>query len=448
MSLLVILVIPGRDSELWLVRTSFTSILTPSTPRSNNSLTRRCAANRSRSAVAWSWRAPTKPRRMESAPACRDLGQGCCAPSSSRCPATFPSIQGSATKCFQSATTTRRSSKRSRLTKRSSTCPAVAICLVVPGALGQDLRARVLTETGLPISVGVARTKFLANIASQVAKPDGIIVVPPDHELDFLHPLPVRLMWGVGPVTQAKLAEYGVETSETWPGFPKSTLAGRLGAGPPAICTPCRGTTIREECEVGFGLSRSARKADSVAVTSTNDFINRVLHDLSDRVGSRLRSKVRAGRTITVRIRFGDMTAITRSLTLRAPVASTEALYTASRMLVRNGLDDHPEHDQVSLLAVGVSGLSVGTALQLELPLDFDDVLRPGSEIGRKRHDLDKAIDGLRDRFGKAAVGTAATTLLNDHSSVAEEFRSLPRRVEQSKGRPDATLDTCRISER
>ena len=122
------------------------------------------------------------------------------------------------------------------------------------------------------------------------------------------------------------------------------------------------------------------------------------------------------------------MTAITRSLTLGAPVASTEALYTASRKLVRIGLDDHPEHDQVSLLALGVSALSVGTALQLELPLDLNDILRPGSEIGRKRHDLDKAIDGLRDRFGKSAVGTAATTLLNDHSTVAEEFRELTQK--------------------
>ena len=297
-----------------------------------------------------------------------------------------------------------------------------------PGALGQNLRARVLTETGLPISVGVARTKFLAKIASQVAKPDGIIVVPPDHELDFLHPLPVRLMWGVGPVTQAKLAEYGVETIGDLAGFPKSTLAGRLGGGaarhlhalswnndPRGVRGGVRAKSVSSQS--GFGR----RDID-------HDFINRVLHDLSDRVGSRLRNKDRAGRTITVRIRFGDMTAITRSLTLRAPVASTEALYTASRMLVRNGLDDHPEHDQVSLLAVGVSGLTVGTALQLELPLDLDDVLRPGSETARKRFDLDKAIDGLRDRFGKAAVGTAATTLLNDHSSVAEEFRELAQK--------------------
>lgn len=298
-----------------------------------------------------------------------------------------------------------------------------------PGRLGADLRRRVLEETGLPISVGVARTKFLAKIASQVAKPDGMIVVPVRYELEFLHPLPVRLMWGVGPVTQAKLAEYGVETIGDLAGFPESSLGGRLGKGiarhlhalswnrdPRGVSTGHRAKSVSSQS--GFGR----RDIDQ-------DHINRVLHGLSDRVAARLRDKDRAGRTITVRIRFGDMSSITRSLTLGAPISSTEALYTAAKRLVADGLGDHPEHEQISLLAVGVSGLSYGTALQLELPLDFGtSVLTPGSEIGRRHHDLDRAVDRVRERFGKDAVAHAAGALSRDRGLVADEFRELAQK--------------------
>lgn len=298
-----------------------------------------------------------------------------------------------------------------------------------PGQLGADLRRRVLDETGLPISVGVARTKFLAKIASQVAKPDGMIVVPVAYELEFLHPLPVRLMWGVGPVTQGKLAEYGVETIGDLAGLPESSLGGRLGKGiarhlhalswnrdPRGVSTGHRAKSVSSQS--GFGR----RDIDQ-------DHINRVLHGLSDRVAGRLRDKDRAGRTITARIRFGDMTSITRSLTLGAPIASTEALFIAAKRLVGDGLDDHPEHDQISLLAVGVSGLSYGTALQLELPLDFGtSVLQPGSEAGRRHHDLDKAVDRVRARFGRNAVSHAAGALSKDRGLVADEFRELAQK--------------------
>ena len=155
-------------------------------------------------------------------------------------------------------------------------------------------------------------------------------------------------------------------------------------------------------------------------------FINRILHD---RVASRLRDKDRAGKTITVRIRFGDMTSITRSVTLGAAVASTEGLYDAALDLVATGLGDHPEHDEISLLSVGTSGLTYGSALQLELPLVFDDTpLRPGSELGRKHHDLDRAVDTVRERFGRNAVGHAAAKLSPDRQSVPDEFRELAQK--------------------
>ena len=298
-----------------------------------------------------------------------------------------------------------------------------------PGSIARSIRQRVQYETGLAISIGVARTKFLAKIGSQVAKPDGVIVVPVDYELDFLHPLPVRLMWGVGPVTQAKLAEYGVETIGDLAELPETTLGGRLGKGiakhlsalswnldPRGVTPTHRAKSVSSQS--GFGR----RKINQT-------FINKILHDLADRVASRLRKKDRNGRTITVRIRFGDMTSITRSLTLNAPVSTTEALYDAALDLVAAGLGDHPEHDEISLLSVGASGLSYGTALQLELPLLFDDTrLRPGSELGRKHHALDEAIDLVRERYGRSALGHAATALSREGSGVADEFRELAQR--------------------
>lgn len=298
-----------------------------------------------------------------------------------------------------------------------------------PSVMGRRIRQRVLGETGLPISVGVARTKFLAKIASQVAKPDGMIVVPVAHELAFLHPLPVRLMWGVGPVTQDKLRQYGVETIGDLAGLPESTLAGRLGGG---IARHLHALSWNRDPR-GVSTSRRAKSISSQSGFGRRDiddeFINRVLHDLADRVGTRMRANERAGRTITVRLRFGDMTSITRSLTLAAPISSTGGLYGAARTLVRSGLADHPQHGQISLLSVGVSGLSVGTALQLELPLNFDDTeLRPGTEASRRQHDLDRAVDALRLRFGRQAVGHAASALSPDRHSVPDEFRKLAQR--------------------
>ena len=298
-----------------------------------------------------------------------------------------------------------------------------------PGAIARAIRRRVQEETGLAISIGVARTKFLAKIGSQVAKPNGMVVVPIDCELEFLHPLPVRLMWGVGPVTQAKLGEYGVETIGDLAGLPESTLGGRLGKGVARHLSALswnldpRGVTPIHRAKSVSSQSGFGRRIIDQA------FINKILHDLSDRVASRLRKRDRAGRTITVRVRFGDMTTIARSLTLSAPVSTTEALYDAALELVACGLADHPEHEEISLLSVGVSGLFLGTALQLELPLVFDDTpLRPGSELGRKHHALDRAIDTVRERFGREAVGHAASTLGREGSGVADEFRELAQR--------------------
>ena len=189
------------------------------------------------------------------------------------------------------------------------------------------LRADVKRETGLIVSVGAARTKFLAKIASRVAKPDGLVIVPPDDELDFLHALPVGLIWGVGPVTERRLAELGVATVAELAAVGERALRARLGNAAGRYLhalawnrDPRPVVTRRSARSVGAQSAFGRDRHDS-------ELRRRVLARLADRVGSRLRKKGRAGRTIGVRVRFADLQAVTRATTLAAPVSSTEAIF-------------------------------------------------------------------------------------------------------------------------
>ena len=233
----------------------------------------------------------------------------------------------------------------------------------------------------------------------------------------------------MGPATQAKLAEYGVETIGDLADLPKTTLGGRLGKGVARHLSALswnrdpRGVTPMHSAKSVSSQSGFGRRKINHA------FINKTLHDLADRVASRLRKKDRNCRTITVRIRFGDMSSITRSLTLAPRCRPRKRCTTHRSSWSPPASPIIQKHDEVSLLSVGASGLSFGTALQLELPLVFDDTsLRLGSELGRKHHDLDKAIDSVRDRFGRDALGHAASTLSKEGSGVAEEFRELAQK--------------------
>src|ERR1700688_3996646 len=192
-----------------------------------------------------------------------------------------------------------------------------------PAEIASAIRRRVRSELGLPISVGVARTKHLAKIASQVAKPDGLVVVDPDRELDFLHRLPVELMWGVGPVTKARLAEIGVLTIGQLAKTPGCSLERLLG--------PAAGEKLaalawnRDPREIN--ANRRARSAGAQAATRREPAEERVfrpaLLHLADRIGTRLRAKSRPGRTVTVRVRFANLDSVTRSVTLDAPISAT-----------------------------------------------------------------------------------------------------------------------------
>jgi DNA polymerase IV len=294
-----------------------------------------------------------------------------------------------------------------------------------PAEIARTIRRRVRTELGLAISVGVARTKHLAKIASQVAKPDGLVVVDPGTELDFLHNLPVELMWGVGPVTKERLAAIGVRTIGQLANTPGRSLVALLGPAASEKLTalawnrdPRQIRTQRRARSAGAQSALGKKPAQERVIVPT-------LRHLADRVASRLRAKSRPGRTVTVRVRFADLRSITRSTTLDAPIASTVTLAEIAEELVHKALAHHPDEKIISLLAISVSHLEKRVDMQLELPLALDDDERlPGSKRGVARWLADRAVDAIRDRFGWEAVGYGSVAL-GLSRSVPDAFREL-----------------------
>ena len=294
-----------------------------------------------------------------------------------------------------------------------------------PQSMAQTVRERVRNEVGLPISVGVARTKHLAKIASQVAKPDGLIVVDPATELDFLHDLPVGLMWGVGPVTKARLAEMGIHTigqlAET-PGRSLQRLlgnavGGKLGAlawnrDPRDVETHHRARSVSAQSALG-------------KKPASDEVIGATLRHLADRVATRLRAKSRAGRTVTARVRFSDLRSVTRSVTLPAAISATVILADIAKDLVHTALQDHPGEETISLLAIAVSHLEQDAVLQLELPFELEhEERRPGTKKGAARWVLDRSVDKVRDKFGRESVGYGSVEL-GERRSIPDQFREL-----------------------
>ena len=294
-----------------------------------------------------------------------------------------------------------------------------------PAEIAKAIRRRVRAELGLPISVGVARTKHLAKIASQVAKPDGLVVVDPDTELDFLHDLPVELMWGVGPVTKARLAEIGVLTIGQLARRPRGSLEPLLGhAVGQKLAALARNRDPRE-----IKTHRRARSAGAQSAIGKKPAEVRVfrptLRHLADRVGTRLRAKSRLGRTVSVRVRFADLRSVTRSVTLPAPISATAILAEIAEDLVRRVLANHPDEQTISLLAISVSNLEKHSVVQLELPLGLEhEERRPGTKRGMARWVVDRAVDTIRDRFGWESVGYGSAAL-EASRSVPDEFREL-----------------------
>lgn len=291
-----------------------------------------------------------------------------------------------------------------------------------PAQIATAIRARVRDEIGLPLSVGIARTKHLAKVASQVAKPDGLVVVEPGDEKAFLDPLPVGLIWGVGPATRHRLADSGVMTigdlSRTSSSLLQQVLGEAAGAKLSALSAnidPRRIQTSRRAKSVGAQAALGLRRP-------TPGLLRETLGYLADRVAARLRAAERAGRTVTVRVRFEHLRSVTRSVTLPAAVSTTLTLTEVAVQLATAALESER---QVSLLGISVSNLIDQPALQLELPLGLGDHrLRPGSTIGSDRWSVDRSMDAIRAKFGKQAVGYA-TVLFGNEDRVPDEFRAL-----------------------
>ena len=261
--------------------------------------------------------------------------------------------------------------------------------LVGPDRLiAERLRERVAGEVGLALSVGAASTKFLAKVASAVSKPDGLLVVPDGGELEFLHPLPVGRLWGVGPVTESALSELGIRTVAEVAELDPATLAGALGPAASRHLHALASNRDPRSVEVGrrrrsIGSQRSFRAGTVDRAGAQN-----LLLDIVERVARRLRAGSRIGRTVVVRVRLADFSNLTRSRTLVESTNETGAiLQTATELL--DGAWLEVEGRGITKVGVAVSGLTDDDAVQLALPFAKASGLR-----------LDAAVDEIRDRFG------------------------------------------------
>lgn len=267
-------------------------------------------------------------------------------------------------------------------------------------SIAATLRHRVLSEVGLPLSVGVATTKFLAKVASAVSKPNGLLVVEAGRELDFLHPLPIERLWGVGPVTSTKLRSRGLNTVADLASLDETQLISILGPGwgrhVHALCHN------RDHRRVDTGRRRrsigSQRSFPRGGITPESADL--MLLDVVERVMGRLRRADRVARTVTVRLRFGDFVNATRSHTLPQATNTTSVALLAGRRLLH---DAWPDIEQRGLTKIGFALSGLGSADAVQLALSFD-----GLTGGRDRSSLDRAVDEIAERFGRQTVRRTA----------------------------------------
>jgi DNA polymerase-4 len=257
------------------------------------------------------------------------------------------------------------------------------------------LRTDVRDQVGLPITVGVARTKFLAKVASGVAKPDGLLVVAPDRELAFLHPLAVERLWGVGRVTAERLRARGIATVGDVARLPEEVLTSMLGRASGGHLhalahnrdpRPVQPGRRRRSIGSQHALGRLPRSLDTV---------DAVLVSLVDRVARRMRTSGRVCRTVVLRLRFDDLSRATRSCTLRRATSETHTILETARWLFAAAV---PMIEQRGLTLVGVSAVNLGDGDAVQLTLPFD------RRSGTHSQALDASLDGVRERFGTAAV--------------------------------------------
>ena len=284
------------------------------------------------------------------------------------------------------------------------------------------IRHQVRDEIGLAVSVGVATTKHLAKVASQVAKPDGLVVVPAGGEVEFLRPLPVERLWGVGKVTTGKLHRAGIETVGELASTSIEALTAWLGPGAAHhLSAMARNEDSRPVRRRARAKSVGSQQALGRGLTDLGE-LDAVILALADRVGRRMRSKGRVGRTVTVRLRFPGPRLLTRSETLEAPIAGTAAIETVASRLLRSAMDDSTE--PATLVGIAVSGLIDDASIQMELGLEEGEVERAGSQAADTGAAVDRQVDEIRRKFGNAAV-TRAGLLGRQDRDAPDEFRKL-----------------------
>lgn len=271
-----------------------------------------------------------------------------------------------------------------------------------PRDIAATLRAEVRRRAGLPITVGIARTKFLAKVASRQGKPDGLLVVEPHEELSFLRPLPVQALWGVGAITAEKLRVYRIHTVADIADLGESTLASMVGRAmghqlhclannvdPRRVQGGRRRRSIGAQCALG----RRRRSTDEIDAIATQ---------LVERIARRMRGSGRSCRTVVLRLRFDDYTRATRSHTVSRPTTSTEHLLSVARQLVTEATALVAERG-ITLIGFSVSNFDPCGAAQLELPF---------TGLTENALALDSTLDELRDKFGTRSITRA--TLLRD----------------------------------
>jgi DNA polymerase IV len=294
-----------------------------------------------------------------------------------------------------------------------------------PEAIAAQVRNRVRTELGLAVSVGVARTKHLAKIASQVAKPDGLVVVAPDRESEFLAPLPVGLIWGVGPATRARLAARGVHTIGQLAAVEKTRLQAVVGRAAGAKLSDLAANLDLRRVQPGRRATSVGAQSALGRRTATRDVAGVTVDFLADRIAVRLRKTGRAGRTVTVRVRFLQLRSVTRSVTMRHAVATTKSISETALGLVMAALADNPDESEITLIGLSVSHLVDEPPTQLVLPFRLPaGVNASASPPEDLRRSLDDSMDDVRRRFGRSAVGFAAVAL-SKVSRVPDDFRAL-----------------------
>lgn len=275
-----------------------------------------------------------------------------------------------------------------------------------PSEIGRRLRRRVREELGLPLSIGIASTKFLAKIASARAKPDGLLVVPLGRELEFLHRLPVEAMWGVGKVTSRKLRRLGIGTVGDLSRVGPRPLVPVLGPYAAHRLTALADNRDPRPVQVG---RRAGSVGSQTALGRGLDELEEmrtVVLGIADRIGRRLRARGRAGTTLHLRVRYPGPRIVSRSSRLPGPTASTATIAEVGMALLGRALEQS-RGDPVTLIGMSVSGLRTDDVLQLALDLDGGGP--PGTTLDRKRRSLDASVDAVRERFGRGLLKLGRT---------------------------------------